>query len=581
MMRFLLLSAAVLLSLSRATSAEVNPAPKLRRPTAMVAGADPRFLYVANRRSGTVSVVDLQSRLVAAETEVGETLAGMAALDDSRMLAIDESRHELILLRVEGTTVTPAERLPVSPFPVEAVIAADGRRAFVTSLWSRRLTEVALPPPGERGMAVARVIDLPFAPRKLLLTPDESRLIVADAFAGRLGVVDPDAGKLLAVREFPAHNIRGLAITPNGNMLAVAHQMLNELALSIRNDVHWGLLMSNDLRWLPLEAVLDPEAELYAGAHMHPLGEANRGGGDPADLTMTDSGLAVVPLGGANQVAIGCENDFSMRRLAVGRRPAAVATSPDGKWAYVANMFDDSISILDLEGEKVADKVSLGPQAELSLVDRGEMLFYDARLSHDRWMSCHSCHTDGHTNGMMNDNLSDASFGAPKRVLTLLGVTDTAPYAWTGHVPDVPTQIQNSIEKTMSREASATDEEVEALTAYLHTLTPPPSLDVLRGTANPSAIERGRQTFAAQQCDRCHAPPAYTSPETYDVGLTDSQGNRRFNPPSLRGVAHRGPYFHDNRAATLEDVFQVHGHQLDVELNARDLADLLAFLRSL
>src|SRR2546429_167098 len=84
-----------------------------------------------------------------------------------------------------------------------------------------------------------------------------------------------------------------------------------------------------------------------------------------------------------------------------------------------------------------ARRIPLGPQPELSLAERGELLFYDARLSHDGWFSCHSCHTDGHSNGLLNDNLGDGSFGAPKRVLSLLGVRDTGPWAWNGTMPDL------------------------------------------------------------------------------------------------------------------------------------------------
>ena len=52
-------------------------------------------------------------------------------------------------------------------------------------------------------------------------------------------------------------------------------------------------------------------------------------------------------------------------------------------------------------------------------------------------MSCHSCHPDGHTNGLLNDNLGDGNFGAPKRVLSLLGVGQTGPWAWNGGVADL------------------------------------------------------------------------------------------------------------------------------------------------
>jgi YVTN family beta-propeller protein len=296
---------------------------------------------------------------------------------------------------------------------------------------------------------------------------------------------------------------------------------------------------------------------------------------------MTPSGLAVVVMAGADQAAVGRESDFTPRRIAVGRRPTALVISDDGRFAYVANSFDDSISVLDLEREENVATISLGPQSELSLADRGELLFYDGRLSHDGWMSCHSCHTDGHSNGMLNDNQSDGSFGAPKRVLSLLGVSDTAPYAWNGQMNDLTAQIRSSIINTMQRSEAPSEEDVQALAAYLHTLEPPPSLERLRGADDPSAIARGQQIFERQKCNRCHAPPTYTSAQAFDVGLEDSQGNRRFNPPSLRGVGQRGPYFHDNRAATLEDVFQVHGHQVPNGIAEGELTDLLAFLRSL
>ena len=54
--------------------------------------------------------------------------------------------------------------------------------------------------------------------------------------------------------------------------------------------------------------------------------------------------------------------------------------------------------------------------------------------------------------------------------------------------------------------------------------------------------------------------PEYTSPERYDIGLTDEVGNREFNPPSLRGVSRRDTLLHDGRAKSLEAVFQKERH---------------------
>jgi cytochrome c peroxidase len=94
-------------------------------------------------------------------------------------------------------------------------------------------------------------------------------------------------------------------------------------------------------------------------------------------------------------------------------------------------------------------------------------------------------------------------------------------------------------------------------------------------------VETGRKLFQALDCRRCHAPPLYTTPEVYDVGLKDAAGHRQFNPPSLRGVGRRPHLFHDGSASSLEDVFVNHKHQLNRDLTKEELEDLLQFLRSL
>jgi YVTN family beta-propeller protein len=487
----------------------------------------------------------------------------------------------LLLLKANGSDIRIQQRLPVSPHPVTVVVTEDGRRCVVASLWSRRVTFVDLPSGDDAEARVTAALDMPFAPRTQLLVKDDTQLIVADSFGGRLAIVDMASHDVVHVREFPGHNIRGMEVSPNGEMLIVAHQMLNELAHTINGDIHWGLLMSNDLRWLKLDGVLTPGSDLYAGAHMHPLGEAGNAAGDPAGLTLTTNGAVVVSLGGVGEIAIGTEDDFSLYRIHVGKRPTSVVADREARFLYVANTFGDDISIVDIDKREVIADVSLGEQPELSLVQRGERLFYNANLSHDSWMSCHSCHTDGHTNGLLNDNFSDASFGAPKRVLSLLGRADTEPFAWAGTAETLKSQIHKSLTNTMQGDEPPTEEQLTALTAYVESLAPPPPIDLMRGVQDPEAVERGRELFTSMQCVSCHKPPVYTTPDTYDVGIDDKQGNRKFNPPTLLGVGQRGPYFHDNRAASLEDVFLKHQHQLERDLSADELKDLLSFLRSL
>ncbi len=561
---------------------DIEPEPRLRRPTALALSDDEQWLYVGNRLTGTVSVIDLSRQAVVHEMSVATQLSDMRLVEQQqRLVATDEATHELVLITIDGARLSITQRIKVSPYPVSVAISQDGQRAIVASLWSRRLSFVELAMGTESPARITHVVDLPFAPRSQLLVKGDTQLIVADAFGGRIAIVDMATAQLQHVREFPGHNIRGMGVSANGEMLIVAHQMLNELAHTVRNDVHWGLLMSNDLRWLRLDAVLQAESDLYDGAHMHPLGQAGSATGDPAGIVVTARGSVVVALGGVGEIAIGKEEDFSLNRIVVGQRPTALEADRAAARIFVANTFDDSIAIVDVAQRETVASISLGTQRELTLAERGELLFYDASLSHDSWMSCHSCHTDGHSNGLLNDNFSDASFGAPKRVLSLLGSVSTAPFAWAGTAATLEAQIEKSLTHTMQTDEPPTAEQLEALAAYVESLTPPPSIDVARGVQDHEAVVRGRQLFEALECVGCHKPPVYTTPDTYDVGLDDKQGNRKFNPPTLLGVGQRGPYFHDNRAASLEAVFVEFQHQLERELSAIELSDLLSFLRSL
>ena len=169
-------------------------------------------------------------------------------------------------------------------------------------------------------------------------------------------------------------------------------------------------------------------------------------------------------------------------------------------------------------------------------------------------MSCQSCHTDGHTNGLLSDTLGDGSYGAPKRVPSLLGVAATGPWTWTGSMDRLEDQVRKSIATTMhgheaGRRAGRRPDRVSR-----HAGAAVAAIVVSRGADDP-AIARGSAVFQARKCASCHEPPEYTTPQKVDVGLVDEVGNREFNPPSLRAVSRRDAFFHDGRARSLREVF--------------------------
>jgi YVTN family beta-propeller protein len=565
---------------------EKHPDVRLRRPVALILTDDDRRLLVANRDSGTVSVVDTQRLQVVSETRVGGRLSDMAASRDREVLvASDEGGGAAVLLAYQKGALQELRRLKVGPTPVSVQVSDDGSVATVACLWPRRLVIVdlasAAKPKGEKETAPA-VLDLPFAPRRQLLLPGGAKLVVADAFGDQLAVVDLRRRALESVRGLAeVHNIRGLALDRRGKDLLLTHQTLSSRGRPTPDDIRSGHLIDNRILRLPVAKVLEPSAGLRESGRQITLGDVERGAGDPAEAAENDGGQFLVTLAGTNELAVGWPEKATWTRLAVGQRPTSLAVDAARRRAFVANTFGDSVSVVDLEALKVVGEIRLGlPPGDLRPEERGEVLFHDARLSRDAWFSCHSCHTDGHTNGRLNDNLTDGSLGTPKRVLSLLGVKDTEPWAWNGKMADLPAQVRHSVTSTMQGRAP-TDEQVRDLVAYLQTLSPPPSLTEARGTTDAEAVKRGRRVFEREKCAKCHTPPSYTSPGTYDVGLRDEAGETHFNPPSLRGVSQGGPYFHDGRAATLEEVFTRHRHRLADALSDDELRDLLHFLRSI
>jgi DNA-binding beta-propeller fold protein YncE/mono/diheme cytochrome c family protein len=542
--------------------------------------ADGHTLCVANERSGTVSLVDLRSQQVLGEWPVARKPSGLAALPDGKgLLVTDEAAGELIAMAVEGGGVKVRTRLAVGPYPVSVALLPGGRQATVAALWSRRLDVVDLSPPD--GPRLLHTVRLPFAPRLQQVLPGTCRVVVADSFGGRLAVVDAAAGRVVAQHEMDGHNVRGMAVTADGRGLLLAHQLLGQHVPVTQENVRVGRVMSNVLRRLPLDQLADPRPQVALTGTVLQLGAVGAGAGDPAGLAvLEDSGLAVA-LAGVHQVVLLDRDGDESATISVGRRPTAVVPVPGGQLVAV-DTFGDSLTVIDARRGTVTATISLGPRPRPTPQQRGEELFFDAGLSRDAWMSCHSCHTDGHSNGLMADTLGDDTFGTPKRTLTLMGTALTDPWAWNGQVKYLHEQVDKSLRLTMYASALEPGQAGD-LVSFLHTLLPPPPAEpVADDDADRASAARGRQLFGRFGCVRCHIPPlTYSSHDAHDVGFADERGLRQFNPPSLRGVGQGRRFLHDNRAVTLEEVFTRFRHRVPSSLPRHDLDDLLRFLRSL
>ena len=550
-------------------------------------------LWTANSRTGTVSRIDVATGKTAAEYRVAKSLSSLARWKNG-LLLLDDQQHRILrcVSEIVSGDLQLVQTIPVSQYPVDIAVSTDESVVAVSSLWSRRLT--LLDGTG-CNLQLQQTLDLPFAPRLLKFLPD-GLLIVADAFGGQLAIVETATASIVNFHSVYGHNIRGLEWNPATSRLMVACQTLDPATFTSYERIFWGVVMQNGLHSISREQLSTStdstesivENPAYSGAygspHQYPLGTPSIGSGDPGAMAVTNSDITLLLLSGVNQIAIRTASHLPFERLQTGVRPEAICVDDTQERAFVANRFDDSITVVSLATEipTLESTIQLGEIRPLSIAEKGEQIFHDATVSLDGWFSCHSCHTDGHTNGGRADTFGDEDKGAAKKIASLLGTADSGPWAWNGSKDSLEDQIKTSLIISMQTQLPSDQLPIASLAAYLRTLNPAPSVESARESViAESQLMTAQTAFSAAGCRNCHAGQDFTSSDVYDVGIHDEMGETQFNPPSLLGVSQRAPYFHDGRAPTLADVLKSAHHDSQSPLTDQQIQQITLFLERL
>jgi DNA-binding beta-propeller fold protein YncE len=584
---------AALLLLATTVGSEGDPAPggvgPHRSPAALALLPGARLALTANEGADSASLVDLSSGRVLAEQPCGRRPCAVAVSPDGTRAAVSNLwSGSLTLLEVRGEALHAVGTVPVGSAPRGLVFAPDGASLHVAVgdevvqvLWATRQVTRRRPAPRE--------------PRQLALSPDGRWLAAASTRSAEVRCWDLANSRLHWERKIEdGFNLRGLAFTPDGRALVCVHAVRRDFPVA-RENIEAGWVIDSRLTRFPLQPDATPAAEQMA------LDVRGKAVGDPDGATFSPDGhVLAVCAGGTHEVLLldatalpwtaGDSGDFidapfanangKYRRVPVGGRPLALAFADGGAKLVVANHLLDALQVLDVRAGMLTRTIPLGGPTEPSLVRRGEVLFHDAGRSHHQWFSCHTCHVDGHTCGLTFDTLNDDSYGNPKLTPSLRGVVRTGPWTWHGWQTDLGAGVEKSFTETMFG-PRPTAEETRAVVAYLATLDHPP-----RQPDTGEVVRRGAALFRGKaHCARCHRGDDYTSEGTYDVKLDpDGSPYREWNPPTLRGLIDRGPYLHDGRARTLEELLQTH-HVAEKlggeELTPAERDDLVQFLRSL
>jgi cytochrome c peroxidase len=584
-----------LLSPAPAARSEPRTEPH-RSPIAVAVLPGGRHALSANHTADSVSLIDLVDGKVLAEQPCGRKPSAVAASRDGRRVAVSNLWSSTVsLLQCDGNSLKSVATVPVGALPRGLVFAPDGNSLYVALSAGHEVVQLDW-----QTQQVNRRWAAPGEPRRLVLSRDGRVLAAASARSAQVRCWDTTTGKPLWERTISdAFNLHGLAFGPGDKDLVVAHIHDRHHAIN-KHNIEEGWALDNRLSRLTIEpdkrteyfqigldlrgkAVGDPCAVAFntrgdwlvvAGAGTHELlliqaAVVPWSTGDPGDLI--DASLAL--------------DNGKLRRLPLGGRPLDVQFIEDTDQLVVANYLLDAIQVVDVKAGKVARTIALGGPAEPSLARKGEAIFYDAGRSHHQWFSCNSCHPDGHTSGRTFDTLNDDSFGNPKLTPSLRGVTKTGPWTWHGWQTDLGKSIEKSLTDTLYG-AKPSPDDVQAVLAFLEALDHPPSPYRQPDGSLTAAAERGKALFHGKaKCARCHGGEHYTSTKNYDVKLEeDNSPYKLWNPPTLRSVFDRGPFLHDGRAESLDEVLRDdHAPQKlgAAELTPDERRDLIEFLKSL
>ncbi|MDQ7000918.1 MAG: cytochrome c peroxidase [Mariprofundus sp.] len=265
-----------------------------------------------------------------------------------------------------------------------------------------------------------------------------------------------------------------------------------------------------------------------------------------------------------------------------------------------------------------ADNPMSKPKTEL-----GKQLYFDPALSKSGHISCNSCHNLG-TWGVDNQarSIGHKWQRGGRNAPTSFNSGFWSAQFWDGRAPQLEDQAKgppmnpvemadDSEEELMSRLKEAGyaplfdkvfgknslsfDNMAKAIAAFERTLlTPDAPFDLyVQGKGNIStAAKRGMKKVAEIGCTSCHSGPLFTN-NTYQQFLYGTDDGRKsvtgkaeddhfFRVQSWRNVAMTAPYFHDGSVKTLSEAVRIMAKvQLDTKLSDSDVADIVAFLKTL
>ncbi|GAB4571720.1 MAG: hypothetical protein Kow0077_09170 [Anaerolineae bacterium] len=543
---------------------------RVSRSSVIALAVNQRYVVTANTFSDTASVVDIANKQIVAELPVGDDPRALVVAPDQTWMAVTARESGTVSL-IDLQRFEVLDTIPVGLWPWGVV--TDGTRLFVALQGEDAVVEL------DRSTGrILRKMAVPDAPAGLALWGDF--LYVTHFESGALSLLYLPTGEV-------AKSVRG---TPDARLSQSvwvnAFDGVAYVPATRANAANPELIFDGTV--FPVVNVFRLKDMQLMRRDRVAVDVADRPVNMPFDVHFDRARrwMWVVNAGSNDVSVINLQTGFAVANIPVGANPRGITAYADGRFVFVYNALDGTISVIEAAFMQEVDRLlatELDFPIELLI---GAQLFYgsdDPRVTLDRRLSCATCHFDGADDGQVWAGFS----GGPRNTPALYDVASTFPWGWyagydeladfnaffrevqhgTGLIEDIP-------HPPLGEPNSGRSPDLDALVTYLRTFDGP-GLNALH--VPPDEILAGEAVWMAQGCAECHVPPLYTD------GLTHDLGDGPVDTPSLRWLWDTAPYYHDGRAETLFDVFRVDDgpHALLGQLPLAEIDALLRYLESL
>lgn len=502
-----------------------------------------------------------------------------------------ENTGKLHILSLESGQIEAT--IPMGSGACHPMFSPDKTKIYVCNQFDNSVAEV-----DPASHAVLRTTKVLREPKSAVFSKDGKYMYVTnflpaqradlDYVAACVSVIEMDG--FTKVKDIQLANgsnaLRGICITPDGKYIYVSHN-LGRFAVPT-SQLQQG--------WMNTSAfsVIDTEKQEFAGAVV--VDEPERGAAGIWSIACNEDQI-FISHSGTHEISVidhpalrekfeAYPNksmlDYDLNFLygirervpLEGNGPRSMVLTNDK--LIIPTYFADVLNVVDIDTRQVT-ATELNPGRAETDINKGEKYFNDASHCFQNWQSCNGCHPgDARTDGMNWDLMNDG-VGNSKNCKSLLFSHVTPPNMISGIRASAEVAVRAGYNFIQFFDIS--EEDALCVDKYLMSLRPVPSPYLVNGELSDKAKE-GRKVFDKLKCGECHSGPYYTDMKMHRIG-EDVEFEKGWDTPTLREVWRTAPYLFDGRAATMEEVFEVHKHGIDKKVSKKDMEALVEYVNSL